>query len=347
MVVDRLPQCRDALQRLRREGAVTLRLHALSLLGLDDLAAGEWERARATAAEHVKLSEEHDYRLLQCRGLFLQGMLAAATGDDDTVATTTDRLTAWAIPRRVAAVERLAAQIRTLAALGCGRYEEAYRHAVSVSPAGQLASHVPHALWLILDLTEAAVHAGRHADAAAAGESGIAAVSPRFALHVAAARALVADDRDAPELFAAALAVPGAERWAFEFARVRLLHGERLRRTRATTDARVPLTRALDTFRRLGAQPWCDRASTELRATGLTPNRAPTATAPLTPQQRQIAALAASGLTNKEIAERLFLSPRTVSTHLYQIFPKLGITSRAALRDALTGHADRSGSPGR
>jgi DNA-binding NarL/FixJ family response regulator len=59
---------------------------------------------------------------------------------------------------------------------------------------------------------------------------------------------------------------------------------------------------------------------------------------PLTPQQLQIASLAAAGLTNKQIAERLFLSPRTVSTHLYQIFPKLGITSRAALRDALSGH---------
>jgi DNA-binding CsgD family transcriptional regulator len=57
--------------------------------------------------------------------------------------------------------------------------------------------------------------------------------------------------------------------------------------------------------------------------------------ASLTPQQRQIALLAAAGHTNKEIAARLFLSPRTVSTHLYQVFPKLGITSRAALRDAL------------
>ena len=57
--------------------------------------------------------------------------------------------------------------------------------------------------------------------------------------------------------------------------------------------------------------------------------------ASLTPQQLEIAQLAAEGLTNKEIGERLFLSHRTVGTHLYQLFPKLGITSRAALRDAL------------
>ncbi|MEU1393108.1 helix-turn-helix transcriptional regulator [Nonomuraea sp. NPDC005730] len=60
----------------------------------------------------------------------------------------------------------------------------------------------------------------------------------------------------------------------------------------------------------------------------------------LTPQQLQIAQLAAAGLTNKQIAARLFLSPRTVSTHLYQVFPKLGITSRAALRDALANPPD-------
>jgi DNA-binding CsgD family transcriptional regulator len=77
------------------------------------------------------------------------------------------------------------------------------------------------------------------------------------------------------------------------------------------------------------------RADRELRATGITVSTADTGLASLTPQQRQIALLAAAGHTNKEIAARLFLSPRTVSTHLHQVFPKLGITSRAALRDAL------------
>jgi len=62
----------------------------------------------------------------------------------------------------------------------------------------------------------------------------------------------------------------------------------------------------------------------------------------LTPQQREIATLAAAGLTNKQIGERLYLSHRTVATHLYQIFPKLGVTSRAALRDALSGNENRN-----
>jgi DNA-binding NarL/FixJ family response regulator len=118
---------------------------------------------------------------------------------------------------------------------------------------------------------------------------------------------------------------------------VQLAYGERLRRLHANRDSRLYLRAALETFQLLGAQPWAARAGKELRATGVSIGPAAT-TGPvsLTPQQQEIAMLAAAGLTNKQIGERLFLSPRTVATHLYQIFPKLGITSRAALRDALT-----------
>ena len=98
----------------------------------------------------------------------------------------------------------------------------------------------------------------------------------------------------------------------------------------------------MDTFDRLGAEPWARRARRELRATGRTRRRPLDPDAPLlTPQELQIARLAAAGLTNKEIAERLYLSPRTVGGHLYRVFPKLGITSRAALRDSLQALADR------
>lgn len=151
-----------------------------------------------------------------------------------------------------------------------------------------------------------------------------------------ASAALVADDTDAIGLFEEALAVPGTDRWLFELARVRLAHGERLRRARYTTEARTHLGAARDAFESLGARPWAARAGNELRATGLSVGPAgATGPASLTPQQREIALLAAAGLTNKQIGERLFLSPRTVPTHLHQLFPKLGVASRAALRDAL------------
>ena len=141
----------------------------------------------------------------------------------------------------------------------------------------------------------------------------------------------------APALFEKALSLPTVDLWPFDVARVRLAYGERLRRTRAATESRTHLQAALTAFRKLGAIPWAARAELELRATGASrsASSAP-GVAALTPQELQIAGLAASGMTNKQIAERLYLSPRTVSGHLYQIFPKLGITTRAALRDALS-----------
>jgi DNA-binding NarL/FixJ family response regulator len=119
-------------------------------------------------------------------------------------------------------------------------------------------------------------------------------------------------------------------------ARIRLYCGERLRRGKSPAHARHHLALAAEAFRRLGAAPWADRAGQESRACGgpVRADRGPEA-AILTPQQREIALLAATGLSNKQIGERLYLSPRTVSTHLYQLFPKLGVTSRAALRDTL------------
>jgi DNA-binding CsgD family transcriptional regulator len=185
------------------------------------------------------------------------------------------------------------------------------------------------------------VHTGRYAEAAAhvaaIRESNIATLSSRFALVAGGAAAIAAvDDDSAIELFEHALAVPGAERWSFMMARVQLAYGERLRRVRTLTEARVHLTAAIETFERLGARPWASRARTELRATGQTKPRVGSyAMAPLTAQEREIALLAASGLTNKQIAERLFLSPRTVGGHLHRVFPKLGVATRAALRDAL------------
>ena len=93
---------------------------------------------------------------------------------------------------------------------------------------------------------------------------------------------------------------------------------------------------ATETLDRLGAHPWAQRAHSELRATGVADTTRPdTRAVALTAQERQIATLAATGLTNKQIGQQLFLSHRTVGAHLHRIFPKLGITSRAALRDAL------------
>jgi DNA-binding CsgD family transcriptional regulator len=343
--VDRLPGCREALWRVVRDGreggAVTSAIDALFLLSNDAFLAGQWDELVQLSDEGLRLCEAHSYRVLAWPGLFLQALLAAARGDDATTRALTDEMTAWAAPRRMGSVQAYAAHARALAALGHGEFENAYQHAAVVSPAGELASHVPHALWLIMDLTEAAVRSGRHAEAAshvaAAREAGVEAISPRLALITGASAAIASPDDEAGALFEGALAIPGADRWPFDLARIQLFYGERLRRAKATTDARTHLTTAVDVFQRLGAGPWATRAANELRATGHSIGQVdPFGPGSLTPQQREIAELAAAGFTNKQIGERLFLSPRTVGTHLYQVFPKLGITSRAALRDALT-----------
>jgi DNA-binding CsgD family transcriptional regulator len=345
--VDRLTGCRAALWRIlrdRREGgrAVTLALHALSLLGLDHYLTGEWDEVQSLADEHIRMCETHNYRLLRCIGWYLQAIVAAARGDDAAMRMLTDQMTRWATPRRAGVVVRLAAQARMLSALSHGDFETAYQHAITITQPGELADHEPHALWLTLDLTEAAVRTGRAEEAAAhvaaVRQAALAAISPRQALVSAGAAAMAAPDSAAAALFEQALSVPGADRWPFDRARIQLASGERLRRMKATTEARAQLAAALDTFQRLGAAPWAARAGSELRATGLTIGQLPgSGPASLTPQQRQIATLAAAGLTNKQIGERLYLSPRTVSTHLHQVFPKLGVTTRAALRDALAG----------
>ena len=96
--------------------------------------------------------------------------------------------------------------------------------------------------------------------------------------------------------------------------------------------ARTHLRAAYESFERLGAAPWAERASTELQATGETARkRDPSTISQLTPQELQIARLVGAGGTNREIAAELFLSPRTIDYHLHKIFTKLGITSRSDL----------------
>ncbi|WP_240528926.1 helix-turn-helix transcriptional regulator [Streptomyces humi] len=176
----------------------------------------------------------------------------------------------------------------------------------------------------------------------------MARLSPRFHMLVLACEALTTSDDAALDLFERALTLVEPADRPFDVARVRLLYGERLRRRRATGRAQEQLLLASKTFEELGAAPWAARATAGLRACGHAAAAGPRqGRGALTAQEWQIASLAASGLTNKQIAERLFLSHRTIGTHLYQIYPKLGIGSRAALPDALAALQPAEPGPGR
>jgi len=217
----------------------------------------------------------------------------------------------------------------------------AYQQASMISKSGQLDPFTPPAIWVMMDMVEAATRTGRveqaRAHVAAIKEAGIDKLSGRLALLAGGSAALVAPAGAAEEIFERAMSISGLERWPFDVARVHLLYGEYLRRNRSTTRARHYLNLAVETFDFLGAQPWLKRAGQELRAAGLSQLHADEhPSAVLTSQELEIAKLAGSGLTNREIGQRLYLSHRTVGTHLYRVFPKLGITTRAALRDALS-----------
>ncbi|MFF3606711.1 ATP-binding protein [Streptomyces sp. NPDC002463] len=342
---DRLGDFRWATRQLAeqgRAGTAPVRRHlgALMHLGLDYFHLGRWDEADQFADEGLDLCENHDYRFFAWYFHYIKATVAAVRGDTETSDALCEEVIRWAAPRGAHGARFFAAQARALAALGGGDFQTAYQHACTLNPPGTVAPYLPIAMWGAMDMVEAAVRTGREAEAAAHATamraSAMAELSPRLELLVLAGEAMTAPADESVALFERALSLPSSDRWPFDAARVRLFHGERLRRQRATTEAREQLTLALRSFQQLGAQPWVTRTAAELRASGQpAPAAARGRPAKLTAQELQIATLAATGLTNKQIAERLFLSHRTIGTHLYQIYPKLGITSRAALRDVL------------
>ena len=235
---DRLAEVREPLWRsvLRGREGSSGRRHLVALMDLcvDDFHRGEWGEAAELAAEGLRVSEERGGRFFGWYFRYHQALLAAVEGRFDTSRALAGQIIGWAGPRGARAAQFWAHHPLLLADLGQGDYESAYQHATAMSPAGTLASHVPHCLWVVMDLVEAAVRTHRHSDAErhvqAMQEADIAALSPRLAILVAASAAIAAGDKPAPALFEKALSLPTVDLWPFDVARVRLAYGERLRR---------------------------------------------------------------------------------------------------------------------
>ncbi|QHC71669.1 LuxR C-terminal-related transcriptional regulator [Rathayibacter sp. VKM Ac-2801] len=251
----------------------------------------------------------------------------AVRGDRVRTLECAERATAWALRHGAASIARAADHALCSLDLGGGRFEEA--HARSTSRAGGDPME-------LLDAAEAAsrLRLPEHCAelAAAAAELAARPLAPRGRMLALAATAVLDPSGGAGALFERSLD-PGSEEWPFERARVQLCHGEWLRRRMRPLEARTRFRQAAAGFAAVGAELWLARAQHELRAAGGA-GEAPVA-ADLSEQERRVVSLAAAGLSNKQIAQQLFVSPRTVSGHLYRIFPKLGVTSRAGLRDAL------------
>ncbi len=351
--VDTLSQYRPHLKRtVDREsetGFVRNSMTMQHLVMLDQIAVGEWDEAERTGQRNLELTASHGYLLLVHHTRAYLGLLAALRGQVERARELQASVDTWARPRGVGFLTQITDTIGTTAALAEGDYEAAYLHAIGITPPGTFQPYAHQASRTLLDLVEAALHTGRtqqaRTHALAAHHANLPDISPRLALTTYGALAMTTTDpTEADHLYHQAETHPAATHFPFELARIRLAHGIRLRHTQGRKAARHPLTLAADTFQRLGAPTWTERAQAELRTAGAPALPSSAHLAALTWQERRIADLAAGGLTNKEIGERMHLSPRTVSSHLYRVFPKLGITSRAALRDALARMEEGDGS---
>ena len=328
-----------AIAELRSEGRLGLLARCLAAQAWATAHLGDLGVAIPAAEEAARLSRETTQPIMLATARVTQAMIAALRGEEDraeALAAEAERAALAVAARPVLATVRHA---RGLAALGGGRHAEAYEQLRRMYDPADPSHHPALRCYAVGDLAEAAVRSGqRDAVAAVVAElETVAKVTPSPALHAGlrCARALLAADSDAEALFEAALSADLA-RWPFARARAQLLYGEWLRRQRRAAESRAHLRAARETFDALGIIPWGERARQELRASGETSRRrTPDARDQLTPQELQIAQMAADGLTNREIGEKLYLSHRTVSSHLHRIFPKLGVTSRAALRAAL------------
>lgn len=340
--MDELAGCRTALWKVvagNEVAAATSAMSAWILLGFEAFLDGQWDESVACCERGLLLTETRGYQLLSWPARYGVALVAAARGEEDRVAALTDQMLQWAQPRGVRSVLAYAHHAMAVDSLGRRDFENAYRHASEVSLPGVIDPGLAHALWLMLDLVDSAVHSGRVVEAVAHVQAMHAArvdqLSTRYALILAGCDALAAGPERAGEAFERALRSPEADRWPFELARVELGYGEHLRRIRLHIQAREHLLSALEGFTLLRAEPWVARARSELRASS-SPRRVDGLPNSLTDRELEVAKLAATGLTNAQIGVRLGASPRTVAAHLVRALAKLQITARGALRDALT-----------
>ncbi len=336
-----------AIDGLRDQGRLGTLAQALVHHAWAAAHTGDWEAAMRDGTEGATLARDTQQPQFAVTGELVAALVAALRGEDvetQLAAPEQSLLAAGAGP--LLATVHLA---RGAMAAGEGRDVDTFRHLRPVFDEESPAFHRFMRWSGVLDLAEACAR-GEHADWLAGVLDELERIGresgpPILLAGLACARPLVAGEEEAGTLFERAL---GDDTVGYPFLRARTLfsYGRWLRRARRGADSREPLRGAAESFDVLGAMSWGRRARQELRATGerLGP-RTPETRDRLTPQELQIAALAAEGLSNREIGERLFLSHRTIGSHLYRTFPKLEISARAQLRDALATAARKDTEP--
>jgi DNA-binding CsgD family transcriptional regulator len=343
-----------ALQLLRRAewlaresaalGTLTI---VLEVLALSQTRAGDLQAAHAAATECVELMRAIGQRAEQAKALGILAWIEAMLGRepecrahvkeahaalrelgyDEPPGSSGVGLLELSLGRAEAAVEALRASLRL-------RRERLDAEVISTRP-------------ILPSLIEALARAGRTQEAEALLADRVNAARRTGRPHAIAqfsrcAGVLHADEASFRE------ALEWHDRWPnrWERARTELCYGELLRRLKRRAEARVSLRAAFEGFEAVGSELWADRARAELRATGERARRRdPSTLGELTPQELQVAKLVATGLTNREVAARLFLSPKTIETHLAHVFQKTGVRTRAELAHRFRDSPDSIAAP--
>ena len=316
-----------AVREARDTGALHLLPTALNYLASLNVHSGDFAGATALIDEVDAITQATGFAPLKYSAM----VLAVARGDE------TAALYEWArtnLTRRGEGAG-IGQWCRLMAMLNNGHAK--YTEALAAAREGCEYEDVMAYGWTLTELVEAGVRTGAAADAADALErlsERTQAAGTEWALGIEArCRALINDDES---FYKESIDRLARSRAALELERSRLLYGEWLRRENRRIDAREQLRAAHDSFSRMGAEAFAERARRELVATGETVQRiTPDTRDALTPQEIQVALMARDGHTNPEIGAQLFISPRTVEYHLRKVFRKLDVNNRRELRAAL------------
>ena len=317
----------------RQRGAMMSTAGTLPALAHAEICERRLREAGMTVAEGLDLARQAGYENDEAALLAIRARIAALQGREEAcredAATAMRRALAggvgWATNNARVALAELE--------LGMGDPRE------TLDQLGELTSPYfqPMAPMAVPDLIDAALRLDERDRAVQALErlEAWAPVSgaPQVREVLGRSRAVLAEDpAEADRRFAEVLELPAHTVPAYERARSQLAYGERLRRDRRRSEARIQLRTALDTFEGLGMDPWADRARAELTATGEKARKRDASTVDdLTPQELRIAQLVAAGATNRDVAAQIFVSPKTVQYHLRKVFLKLGVSSRVEL----------------
>jgi DNA-binding CsgD family transcriptional regulator len=325
-----------AVARARESGAVGTLPYVLEYLARSEAVDGRYASAAAHAAEGLRLARETGQQNSVCHLLASQALIAALQGREQECRTHAAEAIELATARGLGYQSALAEWAIARLDLGQGQPAQALARLERLAAAGPGSGHPFVKIVSAPELVESAVRANQPGTAQAAlleFERFARETAPPWALAlVARCRALLSAGEVAERHFLEALRRHEQSARPFDRARTEFVFGEYLRRDGRRTAARARLRSALDAFEQLGASAWAERARAELRASGESARkRSPSAIDELTPQELQITRLVAEGATNKEVAARLFLSPRTIDYHLRKVFSKLGISSRSEL----------------